>query len=389
MKRPTFPSSLFSTDADSATLDAAWKGIGARRIRARRVRRTVLAAPLVAAIALVVFFVLRGAAPLPVRTIASHAIALEGGGALPAGWSAASPTVVALDDGSRLELAPNARLHPMGEQRDPTRVALVLESGTATFDVRPGGPRAWTIEAGDARVRVLGTRFTVAREGEHVRVSVERGKVRVESSRLQGGTRDLVAGEAVEIGTGPATEHASLPEAAAIAGLSALDPSAPARTFPPSATAAETIAPPPGSPARLSVPSSKRAQPEPRNAVKTGPADRMAEADAARMAGQPREALAILTSVVDDADPNAALAAFTIGKIHSEELGDRAAGAAWFERAIRLGLPVGLDEDAHARVVDCHGRAGNIDEAVRAASRYEAKYPQGRHLARVKRWKKE
>lgn len=78
-----------------------------------------------------------------------------------------------------------------------------------------------------------------------------------------------------------------------------------------------------------------------------------------------------------------------MGKIHSETLGDSVSGARWFERAIALGLPAGLDEDAHARVVECLARAGRPEDAAAAAERYEAKFPMGRHLARVRRWKRE
>ena len=52
-------------------------------------------------------------------------------------------------------------------------------------------------------MRVLGTRFSVERNGEHVHVSVTRGKVRVESAQLEGSGRDSVAGEEVDV-----AEHA-------------------------------------------------------------------------------------------------------------------------------------------------------------------------------------
>ncbi len=365
----------FGTDVDSATLDAAWKGIGARRGRARRVRRTVRASAIAVALGLSLVFVFRRSGPpLAPLESAPHVIALANGAPLPQVWSGAATSIVALDDGSHLELDPTAQLHPMGTH-DPTRVELALEAGTTTFDIKPGGPRAWVVHAGEVRVRVLGTRFTVAREGEHVHVSVARGKVRVESARIPGDARDLVAGDAIDIGEGNsagAEDQDSSPTA--LVPVEALA-NAPPESVSPAAIARHV--PEPDRSGRL--PASKL---EP-------PVDRMAQADAARRAGQPREAIAILTSVVEHDEPGAALAAFTVGKIHSEELGDPGMGASWFERAIRLGLPAGLDEDAHARVVECLGRAGRTEEAARAAVRYETNFPTGRHVGRVRRWKKE
>lgn len=363
-------SSDFRQDLDSATLDTAWQGIRTRRVAARRKRQALLAVPVVAAAAMALFLVF-GRTPAT-KAMAPHVLALVTGDALPAEWSAEKSPRVDFDDGSHLELAPTTHLHPLGTQHDPARVDLALESGNATFDIRPGGPRAWTIEAGDTRVRVLGTRFTVARTDNHVHVSVERGKVRVESARLAGGGRDLTAGQEVDV-----SDAKPAPEA----------PASPVTVMPvgelPAASAPSMRAVPAG-------PSPTQASSSPKpiaTAAAAKPADRMARADAARAAGEPKEALAILASVVDDHDPTAPLAAFTMGKIHSETLGDPMNGAVWFERAIRLGLPAGLDEDAHARVVECYGAAGRADDAAHAAAKYEAMFPSGRHLPRVRRWK--
>ena len=110
----------------------------------------------------------------------------------------------------------------------------------------------------------------------------------------------------------------------------------------------------------------------------------MASADAARRAGRSREAVSILSALVDKKDGRSSLAAFTIGKIHAEDLGDHATAAIWFERAIAFGLPRGLDEEAYARAVESHARAGRRVDAARAAARYETTFPNGRHLERVR-----
>lgn len=346
---------MFSSEIDSNALDTAWNGIRARRVRRRVVRRASLVSSIVGALALALLFFFH-------RPHAPEAIALASGAALPAEWVARAPEIVTFDDGSRLEIGARTTLRTVA--RTATRVDLALESGSTTFDVVPGGPRAWAIDAGGGTVvRVLGTRFTVTRDGERVQVSVERGKVRVESPKITGGKRDLVAGEEVDVGGPPPSAAPSAsPVIVPVPVIDATD----AKTTRPSKKSASPV----------------QATPDPT-------ADPMTRADTARSEGRPREAAAILGGVVDAGDPRAALAAFTIGKIHAEELGEPGVAATWFERAMRIGLPAALDEDAQARVAESYGRAGRTDEAALAASRYESRFPNGRHLARVRRWLRE
>jgi hypothetical protein len=60
------------------------------------------------------------------------------------------------------------------------RHTVLLENGAAWFIVGPRGDRpAFEVRAGDATVRVIGTRFRVSREGEDVAVQVDHGVVAV------------------------------------------------------------------------------------------------------------------------------------------------------------------------------------------------------------------
>jgi len=115
----------------------------------------------------------------------------------------------------------------------------------------------------------------------------------------------------------------------------------------------------------------------------------MTRADTLRRSGKSSDAVTVLRDVVDAGDRRAPLSAFTIGKIHAEDLRDPSGAARWFERAISLGLPSGLDEEAHARAVECFAQAGSRADVTRAAKRYEARFPEGRHLARVKEWSRD
>jgi RNA polymerase sigma factor (sigma-70 family) len=84
-----------------------------------------------------------------------------------------------LPDGSRITLdaGSRARLEYFGSRR----VVHLLE-GRAFFAVAPDAARPFVVEAGAARVTVLGTRFAVERGGDAVEVGVESGRVRVEAT---------------------------------------------------------------------------------------------------------------------------------------------------------------------------------------------------------------
>lgn len=84
---------------------------------------------------------------------------------------------VALGDGSQVTLAPGSRLRAASRWRPR---ALSLDRGEAFFVVAHQGGQPFTVQAGDALVRVVGTRFNVHRgAGRTVRVEVEQGVVQV------------------------------------------------------------------------------------------------------------------------------------------------------------------------------------------------------------------
>jgi transmembrane sensor len=84
---------------------------------------------------------------------------------------------VNLADGSHVTLAPASSLRPAWRL---ARRTYVLQRGEAFFAVRHDPAHPFTVAAGDAKVRVLGTRFDVHRTaGDRVRVEVEQGLVEV------------------------------------------------------------------------------------------------------------------------------------------------------------------------------------------------------------------
>jgi transmembrane sensor len=63
------------------------------------------------------------------------------------------------------------------------RRVVSLLAGDAVFEVVQDPQRPFVVEGGLARATVLGTRFAVNRGADRSRVSVERGRVRVENAR--------------------------------------------------------------------------------------------------------------------------------------------------------------------------------------------------------------
>lgn len=97
---------------------------------------------------------------------------------------------VPLADGSRLELNTHTRLRAAMDER---RREVWLQRGEAYFDVKPDPARPFVVHAGGRRVTVLGTRFSVRRDGARFEVVVQEGRVRVDD-----------AGTAIEVHGAPA-----------------------------------------------------------------------------------------------------------------------------------------------------------------------------------------
>jgi transmembrane sensor len=84
---------------------------------------------------------------------------------------------VQLADGTRMELNTNTRVHT---DVTAARRAVTLDSGEAYFDVVHDAKRPFIVYAGNRRITDLGTKFSVFRDGDDVRVLVREGRVRVD-----------------------------------------------------------------------------------------------------------------------------------------------------------------------------------------------------------------
>jgi len=96
-----------------------------------------------------------------------------------------APSSITLGD-VFIELDANSAVQADGDH-------TIVERGAAWFTVAPRGARErFVVDAGDATIRVLGTRFRVARDGEHVSAAVDHGLVEV---TFRGGVVRLLAGQ--------------------------------------------------------------------------------------------------------------------------------------------------------------------------------------------------
>lgn len=280
-----------------------------------------------------------------------------------------------LADGSSLELSPGAQLDVLSN--DGSELAFRTQ-GTIRFDVEPGGPRTWRIDAGLANVEVLGTRFVVERSEAQVRVRVERGHVRVRSPLLSEQTRDLHAGEEVSVVARPGP-----PEPDTETGLETETEN----VVP--ATSNEPIA---SNWRRLSRDGRHRdayAQLGEDFGAEVARVqsitDLMALADVARLSGHPIDAIEPLerASARPSDDPRVVLAAFTKGRLEFEVLRDARAAVASFRRALDLGPSASLEEAIRARLVESLRASGQGEEARRVAAVFLQDYPSSVHLHRV------
>jgi transmembrane sensor len=103
---------------------------------------------------------------------------------------------VTLADGSQVQL--NTATHLRASIDRDTRTVW-LESGEAYFDVTHQAGRPFVVHAGDRRVTVLGTKFSVRRLGSEVKVTVLEGRVRVEGPGGSGRMQQAVVDPGVEL----------------------------------------------------------------------------------------------------------------------------------------------------------------------------------------------
>lgn len=121
-----------------------------------------------------------------------------------------------LDDGSRVVLDTDSALAVRFSRK---RRSLALERGQAQFSVARQPQRPFVVQAGEGRVRAVGTQFQVRKRDEGVRVTLMEGVVTVNAPDAAAGDADravtLAAGEQVSFGGGGPWQRGAADMAAA------------------------------------------------------------------------------------------------------------------------------------------------------------------------------
>lgn len=125
----------------------------------------------------------------------SLAVAAAGSAIAFAGWYATSAErfttyatsiggreIVRLSDGSQIELNTDTAIR-IADRED--RREVWLDHGEAFFQVVHDAAHPFTVNAGDRRLVDLGTKFSVRRESQNLRVAVSEGGVRLETGKGQ------------------------------------------------------------------------------------------------------------------------------------------------------------------------------------------------------------
>ncbi len=328
---------------DGKRIDRVWAGVSARRVFTWSPRQVAVPAAAAAAgfaLAAVLVLVVRGRSAAPAAPVAG--LVVESG---------ASQSMT-LSDGSSAVLGLGARLR--FDRIEPSRVEATLERGETTFDVHHSEARTWTVHAGGFDVVDRGTRFVVVVSDAGVSVRVESGSVEVVRAGASGGGLKLEGGESWTSGTPPVEQ--------------------PPPMEPPASATSHPVAPP------ASV-SATTATPVPTAAT---PRELLETANAARLAGHPRDAAQAFDAIRTRfrKDPRAGLAAFELGRLRLDALGDPAGALAAFDDAILLAPRAGFREDAEARRVEALDRM-NDARCPAARQAFLARYPHGLHAASV------
>jgi transmembrane sensor len=333
----------------------------------------MLAAPLLAAaVTATVLFGLR--APVPPRMPAVRAIARAVAPPEPAvpvptpvpstDAPALASGVLSLGDGSVVTpLGKDSRL--LAREVSETEVVVALGGGGARFEVPERGTRRFRAELGAIALETHGAAFRVRFTRRQIEVVAERGELTARWGRER---RVVAAGETR---TFPVPVHEE---------VARVDHDEPAPALAPPSTWLDDAGRGDYAAAWLAF------------ARSSAPINRMEDlllaGDVARLSGHAAAAVAPLARAValHPEDPRAPLAAFTLGRVHLEELGAPRDAAIAFARARALAPGGPLAEDALAREVEAWSRAGEIEAAHARALSYTQQYPQGHRVHAVRRF---
>jgi transmembrane sensor len=283
--------------------------------------------------------------------------------------STADGVRVTLADGSSLQLAAATRARLTSAQ--PKAIRIDLDRGAVEIEATHVDGRSFVVGAGLYEVRVVGTHFAVQRDpGDQVVVRVDRGAVEVASTAggNAGETRRLAAGERWSASDGVAGQ----PSGSTPAGEPAQVDTATPVPFRPAA--AEPPQPGPATTANAALAHHDETARELFDDAQRARADGRSD-DAARAFDRLRRTF--------PHDPRSALAAFELGRLRLDVLGDPRGAEEALRDAIALGPSSPFREDAEARRVEALWRMGDSSTCASARAAYLARWPNGTYRRAV------
>jgi TolA-binding protein len=280
--------------------------------------------------------------------------------------SADAARTAILSDGSTIELAAQSSLRLESEAPEQTRVQL--RAGAATFEVARRPTRQFFVEAGDVRIRVVGTRFTVRHDALRTQVRVDRGIVEVS-----------FADQKVQLVAGQTWSSPLLPVAPTEA---ALVPS-------PEQEEEDEVLPPSKVPAvklRGKGAKAKSRAVEPAAPLPPTASELFQAAIAARREGKVAEAAAGFERFLATfgTDARAPVAALELGRIRMDLLHDVPAALEALQRSLALDPAAGFREEALSRLVRGYDELGNRTRCREARSAYLGAFPSGAYATSVR-----
>ncbi len=316
--------------------------------------------------------------------------------------SAEKPTELAFSDGSRAVVRIGARVRVL--RTDERGGEVLVERGTAAFEVTPRPQAKWRVLAGPFAIQVTGTSFetTWDPEKDALDVAVTRGGVRVESEHLgapvalHGGQRLRASASAK--GYDVREAHAPLPSSSSSDALSS------AAISPSSASAEHALEPAPSTSSREAVAdalgpawpallkkgryeqvvASAEQQGLARSLEQRGLMDLRALSDAARYAGRTDIAERTLLAIRRRFPQASSKEAFLLGRL-DEGRGKLPSALTWYERYLAEaphGPLVAEVLGSRLRIVTTtRGR----DVARPLAEEYLQRFPNGVHASAARR----
>jgi hypothetical protein len=353
----------------------------------------------------------------------------------------ASPYPVRFSDGTRASLLPMGRARVVNVS--PFGANVVVESGSARFDVVPRPNAEWRVNTGPFVVHVTGTRFEVEwhPDRDTFALALHEGQVSISGCNLDA-PYPIRAGQRVEASCGRREFRVApieSPTASGVAGglqsASRGDVrSAPETNTEPGAAADEsasgvaesTLADSSGSPPRAEKADERRATshdvtraaPAPASAdfedrwidlarrglyadafaaaeergfdqerERRGAAEVLLLGDAARFSGHADRARLAYQTVRQrfPATPSAALAAFQLGRDDFDRRSDYAGAERWLRVYLEEAPGGTLAPPAMGRLMEAELRQGNRPEARKLAEAYLARFPKGSHAEAARR----